>query len=69
MSNFVEVQAFDNGHKITLNLDLVQSIVPVNYKDARTILSFPGIEGDPRDFYVTDSYEYLSRLAREGKSE
>lgn len=69
MSNFVEVQIYNNGPKVTINLDLVQSIVPSKHKDARAIISFPNIGGEACDYFVTDSYNYLSKLAQEGKSE
>lgn len=68
MSNFVAVTLFDGRGQITLNLDLAQTISPTNYKDAKAVVVYPDGQSEPISYYVTDSYEFLSRTALERKS-
>ena len=64
MSNFVEVQIYNGGQKVTLNLDMAQSIAPTAYKDAQAIVTYPDSASEAITYYVTDSYKFLSELAR-----
>lgn len=68
MSNFIEVQLYNGGPKVTLNLDMAESIVPSNHKDAKAIIWYPGTLDEASQYHVTESYEYLSRIAIEGKT-
>lgn len=65
MSRFVEVNLYQGLGVVTINLDYVSSIAPTNNRDARVIITILDGASDSITYYVTDSYEYLSRCAIE----